>query len=150
MRVKKWIINNLGLKILSLALAIATWFYVNQEFARRKTEEEKAIIKVLHYEVVTKKIPIQLIIVGKLKSEYEIVSDGIVISPESCVVIGPEIILRDVSAVRTLPIDISEYTKDVNREIALAPIAEGITLKDYFVKVYIPIVKKPEVVKTQE
>lgn len=142
MRVKTWIVNNIGLKILSLLLAIATWFYVYQELAKLKSEKEKAIIDMLQYDVVTKRLPVQLTLVGELKSEYEIKTDGITIDPAYCVVIGPEIILQDVKTARTVPINLNEYTKDINREVLLAPIAEGISLKDFSVKVYIPILKK--------
>lgn len=144
MRARKWIINNLGLKILSLILAIATWFYVNHELRKLKTEEEKAIFSMLHYDVISKRLPIQLTIVGEAREGYEIVTDGITVDPETCVVIGPKNILDKVDLARTLPIDISEHTKDVNRETALAPIAEGLTLKDTFVTVHIPLVKKQE------
>lgn len=144
MRVKKWITNNLGLKILSLMLAIATWFYVSHELTKLKTEEEKAIFSMLHYDVISKRLPIQVTIVGEVRQEHEIVADGITVDPETCVVIGPKNILGEVNVARTMPIDISEYTKDVRKQIALAPIAGGIELKDNFVKVHIPVIKKNE------
>lgn len=150
MRVKKWITNNLGLKILSLILAIVTWFYINEEFTRRKNEEEKAIFSMLHYDVILKKLPIQLTIVGQLSESHEIVTDNISIDPKTCIVIGPKRILDDISFVRTVPIDVSEYTKDINSQIALAPIASGISLQDEFVKVYIPIIKKAETAGAQK
>lgn len=144
MRAKRWITNNLGLKILSLVLAIITWLYVTQVLAKLKSEEEKAIFSMLHYDVTSKTLPIQLTIVGEVKEGYEIVTDGVTIAPETCVVIGPDNILNEVSFARTMPIDISEHTKDVSKQIALAPIAPGIALKDKFVKVYVPIVKKDQ------
>ena len=51
MRIKKWVVNNGGLKIISLVLAIATWFYVNQELIKLRSEKEKAIIDMLQYDV---------------------------------------------------------------------------------------------------
>ena len=144
MKAKIWITNNLGLKILSMVLAIITWFYINRELTKLKSEEEKAIISMLHYEIISKKLPIQLSIVGEVREGYELVADGIAVDPETIVVIGPEKILNEVSSARTVPIDISEYTKDVIKQIELAPIAKGITLKDSIVKVHIPILKKQE------
>lgn len=149
MIVKKWLTNNLWLKILSLILATGTWFYVTWELTKVKDEEEKAIFSMLRYDVILKKLPIQLTIVGEVKQGHEIVKDKITIDPETCIVIGPKYILEEVSFARTLPIDISESTKDIDKQIALAPIASGITLKDDFVKVHIPIVKKEEANKTQ-
>jgi len=32
----KWIINNFWIKVLSLILAVVTWFYVNEELIREK------------------------------------------------------------------------------------------------------------------
>ena len=142
MRAKKWIINNIGLKVLSLILAIATWVYISQELAKLRDEEERAIFSMLHYDVISKTLPIQITIVGEVREGYELVAEDIAVEPETCVVIGPENILSEVAFVRTLPIDVSEYTKDAKRQIALAPIASGLTLKDNFVKVNIPIVKK--------
>jgi YbbR domain-containing protein len=144
MRAKKWITNNLGLKILSLILAIMTWFYVSNELAKIKSEEEEAIFSMLHYEVISKALPIKLTIIGEAREGYKINEGGITLDPENCVVIGPDNILNNVSLARTIPIDVSEYTQDINKQISLAPIAKGISLKGNFVNVYIPIVKIDE------
>ena len=148
MRAKRWITNNIGLKLLALVLAITTWFYINKELAKIKNEEERAIFSMLNYNVISKKLPIQLTIVGKPQEGYEVLTEGITIDPVTCVVIGPQKILMDVSVARTIPIDISEYTKDITKHFSLAPIAKGISLRDYLIKVHIPVVKinrpKPE------
>lgn len=141
MKAKKWITNNLGLKILCLGIAIVTWFYVTLELTKLKSDEEKAIFSMLRYDVISKELPIQPTIVSEVRGGYRIITDGISVSPETCVVIGPAHILNEVNLVRTVPIDISEYTKDVTKEVELAPIARGITLRDTFVTVHIPIVK---------
>ncbi|MBN1871933.1 MAG: YbbR-like domain-containing protein [Candidatus Omnitrophica bacterium] len=144
MRARRWITNNFGLKLLSLILAIATWFYINRELTKKKDEEEKAIFSMLNYEVVSKKLPIQLTLVGKTQAGYEIATNRITLDPDTVVVIGPKNILSDVAYARTMPIDISEHIKDIVKEIPLAPIAEGISLKNYIVKVNIPIISKIE------
>ena len=144
MRVKKWITNNIGLKMLALVLAMATWFYTGRELTKLKNEDERAIINMLRYEVVSKRVPIQLNIVGEPKQGYKLIKGDITVEPKSIVVIGPKNILEDVSAARTIPIDISENTKAIKKDISLAPIATGITLRDEFVNIYIPIVKIAE------
>ena len=106
-----------------------------------KSEEERAIINMLQYEVISKKLPIQLTIAGEPSSGYAVMTKDIIVEPQSIVVIGPKKILEGVTAVRTIPIDISEFTKTVSKEIPLAPIARGITLKDDLVKINIPIEK---------
>ena len=144
MKAKKWITNNLGLKVLSLILAIATWYYIAWELEKAKIEEERAIFSMLHYDVISKKLPIQLIMVGDAVEGYEIIESGVTIDPQVCVVIGPKHILENIESARTVPLDISEYTKAIDAQLSLAPIARGIVLKDDFVKVHIPIVKKKE------
>jgi YbbR domain-containing protein len=150
MRAKKWITNNLGLKILSLILAIGTWFYVNHELTRIKNEGEKAIVNMLRYDVILKRLPIQLTVVGEVKEGYEIVTDSITIDPKTCIVIGPKNILNEVSFARTMPVDVTGCAKDIDEQVALAPIATGIALKDNFVKVYIPIVQEKEPTSPQK
>lgn len=142
MKAKEWITNNFGLKLVSLILAIGTWFYISLELTKLKSEEERAIISMLQYEVISKKLPVQLTIVGEARKDYIVMTDDITIDPETIVVIGPDSILEKVNFARTIPIDISEYTRDVIKEIELAPIAKGITLKHSLVNVHIPIVKK--------
>ncbi len=142
MKAKKWVTNNLGLKILALALAIATWFYVNHELTKLKTGEERAIVSMLQYDMVSKKLPVQLTIVGEVQEGYELITEAITVEPEAIVVVGPDNILDEVTSVRTVPVDISEYTQDIIKQLELAPIARGIALKDSIVNVYIPIVKK--------
>jgi YbbR domain-containing protein len=142
MKARRWVTNNFGLKLLSLVLAITTWFYINRELTKIKNEEERAIFSLINYEVTSKRLPINLTLVGKTHEGYEIATDDIILEPETCVVIGPKRILSSVSYVRTIPIDISEYTKDIVKEIPLAPIAEGLSLRDYLVKIHIPIIKK--------
>ena len=149
MKAKKWITNNFGLKLVSLILAIATWLYISLELAKLKSEEERAIISMLQYEVISKRLPVQLTIVGKARKDYIVMTDDITIDPEAIVVIGPDSILERVNFARTIPIDISEYTRDIIKEIELAPIAKGITLKHSLVNVHIPIVKK-EIDKSSE
>ncbi|MEA3305720.1 MAG: hypothetical protein U9R52_02785 [Candidatus Omnitrophota bacterium] len=144
MKVKKWITNNIGLKILSLILAMATWYYIAWELEKIRDEEEMSIFSMLHYDVISKKLPIQLALVGDAIKGYEIITDGITIDPRFCVVIGPKRILGNIDSARTMPLDISEHTKDVDKQLSLAPIAKGIILKDDFVKVHIPIVEKKE------
>jgi len=147
LKAKKWFTNNLELKILSLVLAIVTWFYINYELAKLKNKKENAIVSMLHYEVISKKLPIELTIAGEVRPGYELVTDDIVVEPETIVVVGPDYILDEVASVRTMPIDITEYTKNIDRQIVLAPIAKGITLEDSFIKVYIPIAKKEKEAK---
>lgn len=150
MKIKKWITHNFWLKVLSLVLAVTTWFYVTWQLKKVKDEEQRAMFSMIHYDFIPKILPIQVTIAGKAKAGYELVESGITVSPVECAVIGPKNILENVTVAKTAPIDISGYTKDVDRRVSLAPIASGIAVKEEFVKVHIPIAKKEEPAKPAE
>jgi len=150
MKIKKWITHNFWLKVFSLILAVTTWFYVTWQLEKAKDEEQKVIFNMIHYDVISKVLPVQVTITGKARDGYEVVQGGITVSPSQCVIIGPKNILESVSAAKTSPIDISGNTKDVDKRISLAPIASGIAIKDEFVKIHIPIIKKEEPAKPAE
>ncbi len=144
MKIREWITNNLGLKVVSLVLAVATWFYITAELRKNREEEERAIVNMLRYDVVSKRLPIQLTLVGNLQEGYHIDTEGVTVTPPRCLVIGPKHILENVSTARTVPVDISEYTRDITREVEIAPLAKGIRPQSVFVTVFIPIEKTSE------
>ncbi|MBU4376247.1 MAG: YbbR-like domain-containing protein [Candidatus Omnitrophica bacterium] len=149
LKIKRFIMHNFWLKLLSLVFAVVTWFYVTWQLGRVRREEEKAIFSMIHYDVVLRELPVDLIIVGKPKEGYIIKESGITVEPKECIIVGPKNILGDVKTAKTVPIDISGYSKDIDRRVALAPIAGGITSEDEFIKIHIPIIKKNEPVKPQ-
>lgn len=142
--------NNLGLKAISLALAVATWFYVEWTLAKIKKEKETAITSMLQYEVISKRLPVELTIAGTVAGDYEIIKEGISINPPSIVVVGPKALLEDIDTLKTVPIDISEFTKEVKRAIFLAPMSNGLVLKELSVDVTVPIRKKEQPQQPQQ
>ncbi len=144
LRIKKWITHNFWLKVISLILAVTTWSYVTWQLKNAKEEEERTMFSMIHYDFVSKVLPIEVIIAGKARNGYEVAQGGITASPADCLVIGPKNILNDITIARTVPVDISGHSKDIDKRISLAPIPGGIVTKDEFIKVHIPIVKTPE------
>jgi YbbR domain-containing protein len=147
LNIKRLVTHNFWLKVLSLILAILTWFYVTWQLKKAKSEEEKSIFSMIHYEVILRALPVDVTITGKPKDGYEVNESGITVEPEECVVVGPKNILVDIKTAKTAPIDISGYSKDIDKRVALAPIASGIAIKEEFIKVHIPIIKKEETVE---
>lgn len=149
LRIKKWITHNFWLKVTALILAFTTWSYVTWQLEKAKEEEQRAMFSMIHYDFVSKVLPIEVTIAGKVRDGYEVVQNGITISPTDCLVIGPKNILSDITVAKTLPIDISGHNKDIDKRISLAPIPGGISAKDEFIKIHIPIAKIPEEAKPE-
>src|SRR3989338_7685467 len=143
-KLRRLITHNFWLKVLSLALAIVTWFYVTWQLEKAKREQETALFSMIHYDIILRALPIEVTIAGKPKDGYEVKEKGITIEPKECLIVGPKNILTDVKTAKTLPLDISGYSKDLDKRVSLAPLAGGIISQDEFIKVHIPIVKKEE------
>lgn len=143
-KLSRIITHNFWMKVLSLALAIVTWLYVTWQLQKAKHEEERAIFSMIHYDIVLRSLPIEMTIIGKPKDGYEVAEKGITVEPKECLIVGPKNILANVKTAKTVPIDISGYSKDVDKKISLAPMAGGILSEDEFIKVHIPIAKKDE------
>ena len=144
MRLRQWVLNNIGLKFLAVLLSAITWFYIYAELRKGGIEERRAAFSFLKYKVISKKLPVKVILAGELPDDYMIREDGIKVYPPTVHVIGPEILLKDVDFARTMPVDITEYRKPFERDIELAPIAKGIDLQNEIVRIIIPIVKSGE------
>lgn len=147
LKIKRFIIHNFWLKMLSLALAVVTWLYVTWQLGEAKREEEKSMFSMIHYDVILRELPVDAVIMGKPKDGYAVSEKGITIEPKVCVIVGPKNILEDINTAKTVPVDISGCSKDIDRRISLAPIAGGITSDDEFIRVYIPIIKNGDPAK---
>lgn len=141
---KSIILNNLGLKLLALFLAVVTWFYIVVELQKGTPEEREVLQRILPYRMVSKQIPIKLNLIGEPQKGYMVEYDKIVIEPSTCVMIGPGSFLNRLSAVNTQSIDISEYTKTFTKDISIISPTKGVTMKEKFVSVTIPIIKVKE------
>lgn len=138
---KNIILNNFGLKILAFFLAVMTWFYVVTELHKGAIEEREALQSILPYRAISKQVPIMLDLTGEPQEGYSVDHDKIVVNPSMCIMIGPKSLMKRLTSVKTEPIDISGYAKTVTKDVTIAPPAKGITIKEKFVKVTIPIVK---------
>jgi YbbR domain-containing protein len=140
-RFKGAILNNIGLKAFSLLLAVVIWFYIIGELNRLALEEEMGIAGQIAYKIIAKRLPIVPDIRGKITSGYRIREDDIAITPLECNVIGSKRLLDRITFVKTVPINVSEYTKPVTVRASLEPPSRKVKMIDTFATVVIPIEK---------
>lgn len=138
---KNIILNNLGLKLLALFLAIVTWYYIVAELEKGPLEEREALRSIFPYKLYSVQVPIKLNLIGEPYKGYAVVQNEIKIEPSTIVMVGPKALLGRVSSVETQPVDISGYTRTVNKDVSLVSPAKGIAVKGRFVNITIPIVK---------
>ena len=139
MGIKKFITNNIGLKLIALFLAVITWLYIVAELNKASTEETAALERLLPYRMTAKLLSVQLNIDGKPLEGYRILTDEVTITPSDIMVIGPRSLLHKTSYIKTEPLKISEYTKSFTKDVSLMPLAKGLSIKEKFVTVSVPI-----------
>ncbi len=141
--VKRFFTKHLGLKILSLVLALLVWFYIVNELNKGSDEELKILRKMLPSEaLVGKKLAIKPIFIGKPRSGYIINRDQAVIVPDYCIVVGARDVLGRVKFAYTMPIDVRNAHKTFTISIPLNPIAPGVYMEETLVQVTVPIEKE--------
>ena len=124
---RKIFVKNMGLKIISLVLALALWFYIVNELNKGSDEERQLLNRVLPREgMAAKKLPIKPIFIGKAHYGYAIDSQKVLVMPEYCIVVGPKNFLEKIRFAYTMPIDINGIAKTFIKSIPLNPIAPGI------------------------
>lgn len=138
---KNFIINNVGIKLLALVLAIVTWSYIVLELQKGSVQEGEALQSIIPYNLVSKNIPIKINLAGEARKGYIILNDKIVTEPSTCVMIGPKVILEKISSVQTEPIDLSGYTRTFTKDVSIIPPLKGFTIKEKFVSVTVPVLK---------
>ncbi len=137
----KWLVSNFWLKVAALILSASCWFYVKGTLSRQQHNLDKE--KVYSENFTSKKVPIQLVLEGVPQEGFKVIKEKIIVRPESIFVVGPKGTLEDVGFVRTAPIGISGFSKTFTRKVELVSLKEGVSIKDEFVEVTIPIEKSP-------
>ncbi|MBI4431918.1 MAG: YbbR-like domain-containing protein [Candidatus Omnitrophica bacterium] len=131
--------GSLFLKILALAAALVTYFYIHNEI--RTSEEKEAhdpsykLIK-----LTAKKVPVNARLATSAPEGYRILEEKVRTNPSQIIVVGPEALLDRAVSAETALIDVSQSTKTVVKTIPLETMA-GISLagEPYLVETTIPI-----------
>ena len=142
MRLKRVVLNNIGLKLIALFLAVITWVYIVGELNKVAPEERASLERLLPYRMTAKFLPVQINLIGESREGYTVIKDKVIADPHGIMVIGPRSLLGRLGFVKTEPIDISAYTKPLTKDVSLMPLARGLSVKEKFVTVTIPIQKK--------
>ncbi|MFH1593787.1 MAG: YbbR-like domain-containing protein [Candidatus Omnitrophota bacterium] len=139
MKIKKFFLNNLGIKTLSLLLAFVTWFYVGE--TAKMDSSEKTVLErlLLPSAYLAKQLSVKPIFVGKIPDGYRLLKNEVRVNPQSVFIIGPPDILSKREFVFTKPIDLSEHTKSKKFEVELASISRSVTFQKTVVEIQLPI-----------
>ncbi len=138
-RIAQIFLNNIGLKILSLIVAVLLWFHITGELSRLALEGELGITGDINYKITAKVIPVVADIRGSVPPGYRLNKEKIMVSPRSCNVIGLKRLLDKTDAVKTVPIDVTGYTQTVTMRVSLISASRGIKVIERFATVVIPI-----------
>ena len=139
---KNTILNNFGLKLLALLLAIVTWVYIVIELHQGSGRETAALQSMLpSYRLESKKIPIKLNIMGEPKEGYQVAYDRVVLNPSEFILVGPKALIAHLSAIETETVDITGSNKTFMKDISVIPPTKGV-IKEKFVTITVPILKK--------
>jgi len=145
--IRRWLTNNLWVKLIALFLAIISWFYINEE-----VEEAGTTIRMPTFlsrfigkdPVIAKNIKIQPNIQGNLPRGYEIQHDRMSLDPSKCKVWGRKSTLDDVRGILTVPIDVRKKTQTFVTNTRLESIPGVVLPEDKIIEVKIPIVKQEQ------
>jgi len=142
MKLWKWALNNFGLKVLALILAVITWFYVFNEIEATKPQPP-SLVKVLpdYGSMVSRKLFVKAIFIGSLPEGYDLLVEKVLIDPPYFVVAAPRSVFNDVDKIETEPIEIDKFKKTHIYNARIKPIAPSIDTDRLTVRVTIPIKK---------
>lgn len=124
---KNWLLKNFWLKVISLALAVITWFYVVDELSHTPGEERLPFWVGYAPGNVIKQVQVIPMIKGHPAENYILRADKIVLKPDATFIIGQKRIVDKVASLKTVPVDITGQTKTYNVTVPLESV-KGIRL----------------------
>jgi YbbR domain-containing protein len=141
MSIKKIILNNFLAKIMSLAFAVATWFYVfdlmnTEPYIQRKESSGDVFAK---YDFEVKQVPVKPVFYGKPPRGYRAIFDKVKIEPSVMAVFGPKEVLSHVDELRTETIDLGEYTRSTQFKLGINSDVKYLRMDNKVVDVFVPI-----------
>lgn len=135
------IFNNFWAKIISLALAVGTWFYVfdlvNSDSFSQKNETIEDVFS--HYRFIVKEVPVKPVFTGKSPEGYRVLFDKVKIEPPLISIFGPKEIIEDMEGLQTDKIDLGEYTRSIKLNLGLHSDTKFLKITDKVVDVFLPV-----------
>jgi len=143
MRLLDIVFHNFWPKLISLILAMATWFYVfdviNTESFTQKKEPGEAFFD--KYKFVVKEIPVKPIFTGISPEGYRVIFEDVKVNPSHISIFGPDRILENANELKTDRIDLGEYTRSTTLHLGVHSDVRALRLEGKLVEVYLPVVK---------
>ncbi|MBN1586637.1 MAG: YbbR-like domain-containing protein [Candidatus Omnitrophica bacterium] len=131
-----WLTRDVGLKILSLVLAVAAWIYINDAIYGGYKEDAT---KLAAYTLVSKQVPIFANVVGTPSEGYVVIRERVTVEPASCFLLGPSATMSSIEYVKTEPISVEGARTDLTASVSLGKVAGLPLAQETLVKVVIPI-----------
>lgn len=141
MRLTNLVLNNIGLKVLSLFLAFITLIYVGE--TTREDPDDRTVLQKFftQSDFMCKKLAIKPIFVGNPPPGHVFLRNEVKVFPDSVLVLGPARYIADKEFIFTKPIDLSEHSKTKTLGVDLESISRSIRSEEVKSQIYIPIVK---------
>lgn len=138
---KHIILNNFWAKIITLALAVATWFYVfdlvnSDSYSAKKETAEEIFAR---YNFIVKEVPVKPVFYGKSPDGYRVDYDKVKVDPSKMSIFGPKSVIEQVEELRTDTINLGEYTRSARLKLGVHSDVKYLKLEDKAVDVYIPV-----------
>ena len=138
---KRIITNNFWAKVVTLAFAVATWFYVfdlmnSDPYTHRRELTEKTLS---NFNFELKEVPIKPVFYGKSPRGYKVEFDKVKVEPEKMTIFGPKEVLDRVEELRTDRIDLRAYTASVQLSLGISSEVKYINLDNTTVEVFLPV-----------
>lgn len=141
--IRSFFTKNVWLKVGTLLLALAIWFYVVNELNKGSEEDRLFLNKILPSEGLSaKKLPIKPIFSGTPTRGYTADYRKALVVPDYCIVVGTKELLSKIRYAYTMPIDVKGAYKSFTRMAALNPIAPGVYMEDTQVQVTVNVEKQ--------
>lgn len=138
---KHIILNNFWAKVITLALAVATWFYVfdlvnSDSFSGKKETAEEIFAR---YNFIVKEVPVKPVFYGKSPEGYRVDFDKVKVEPSKMSIFGPKDVIGQVEELRTDTINLGEYTRSARLKLGVHSDVKYLKLDDKAVEVYVPV-----------
>ena len=141
MRLARIIAHHFWAKVVTLILAISTWFYVfdlvNSEFGTKETAEDIFA----RSRLIVKEVPVKPVFTGKSPAGYRVDYSNITVDPATISIFGPQSLIERVSELKTDSIDLSEYTRTTILRLGIRSDVKPLRLSDKVVEVVLPVEK---------
>lgn len=114
-----WLGKNFWLKVVSMALAVITWYYVTEELRHMPGEERLPFWVTYTQGSVIKEVKIIPVIIGHPAENYVVRLEKITVVPATTFIMGPRRIVDKITSLKTVQIDITGQNKTCSLTVPL-------------------------------